>query len=147
MELKKSENPSIHQSVWRNPGFMVLWSGNAIATFTFYIFTISLPLIIYDLTQSPLAMSSMRTIEFIPNIILAIFIGFLVDCYHRKKILMLSVFTQVIVLSALIILLYTSAILLWLIYVLGFILYTFSYMFGNAFHITSYSNIFLYFCG
>ncbi|MEI3605743.1 MFS transporter [Pseudogracilibacillus sp. SE30717A] len=136
MEPKKEVNSSSYQTVWRNPGFMFLWSGNAIATFTFYIFTISLPLIIYDLTQSPLAMSSMRAIEFIPNIILAVFIGVLVDRYHRKKLLMLSVLVQILVLFALIVLLYTSSIQLWLIYSLGFILYSSSYMFGNAFHST-----------
>ncbi len=136
MELKEVESSPKYKSVWRNPGFMFLWSGNAIATFTFYIFTISLPLIIYDLTHSPLAMSSMRAIEFIPNIALAVFIGVLVDRYHRKKILMLSVLAQILVLCALIFLLYTSTIQLWLIYALGFILYTSSYMFGNAFHST-----------
>lgn len=136
MELKTEKRSLVYQSVWKNPGFMFLWSGNAIATFTFYIFTISLPLIIYDLTHSPLAMSSMRAIEFIPNIVLAVFIGVLVDRYHRKKMLMLSVFAQILVLCALIVLLYTSTIELWLIYVLGFTLYTSSYMFGNAFHST-----------
>lgn len=136
MELKKVESSVVYLSVWRNPRFMFLWSGNAIATFTFCIFTISLPLIIYDLTNSPLAMNSMRAIEFIPNILLAVFIGVLVDRHHRKKILMLSVFAQITVLCALIILLYTSTIQLWLIYILGFILYSSSYMFGNAFHST-----------
>jgi MFS family permease len=96
----------------------------------------SLPLIIYDLTSSPLAMSSMRAIEFLPNIILALFIGVIVDRYNRKWILSLSVLTQIIILLIFFMLLFTSVINLWMIYALGFILYTASFTFGNAFNST-----------
>ncbi|UOE94666.1 MFS transporter [Alkalihalobacillus sp. LMS39] len=121
-------------SLWRNRQFLLLLSGSSISNLTFYLFTLALPIIIYELTTSTLAMGTMRAIEFLPNLLLAIFIGVIVDRFNRKKILLSSVSVQAIALGMIIVILASSHLQLWHLYCLGFILYTASYTFGNAYH-------------
>ncbi|MCD8509037.1 MAG: MFS transporter [Bacillus sp. (in: Bacteria)] len=121
-------------SLWGNRQFLLLLSGSSVSNLTFYIFTLALPIIIYDLTQSTLAMGTMRGIEFLPNLLLAIFIGVLVDRFNRKYVLLSSAAMQAISILIIIAILVSSELQLWHLYLLGFILYTAGYTFGNAYH-------------
>lgn len=133
--LARSEEMNVnHQTIWRNKQFIFLWTGSSISNLTFHIFTLAIPLIIYDLTQSTLAMSTMRTIEIIPNVLLGILIGVFVDRMNRKKMLMGSIGVQLATIISIILLMFSSNLQLWHLYVLGFLLYSSGYAFGNAYH-------------
>ncbi|MDQ0253550.1 MFS family permease [Evansella vedderi] len=123
-----------NKSLWRNSQFLLLLTGSSISNLTFYIFTLALPIIIYDLTQSTLAMGTMRGIEFLPNLLLAIFVGVLVDRFNRKYVLLSAASIQALSILGIIIFLMSSNIQLWHLYLFGFILYTAGYTFGNAYH-------------
>jgi MFS family permease len=122
------------QSIWKNKQFLFLWCGNSISNLTFHIFTLAIPIIIYDLTQSTLAMSTMRTIEIIPNVLLGMLIGVIVDRFNRKKLMLGFLTIEVIMIASLIFLIFSSSLQLWHLYLIGFLIYTSGYAFGNAYH-------------
>lgn len=132
--LNKKNNET---NIWINKNFLYLFIGKSLYDLTFVVFTISIPIIIYEISLSPFAMSFMRVLEFIPNLLLAIFIGVVVDRLDKKKILQITALIQLICVF-LIFLLYTSSFLsnsynIFYIYVIGFILFVAGYTFGNTY--------------
>ncbi|MGU3471752.1 hypothetical protein ACLBWT_11435 [Paenibacillus sp. D51F] len=65
------------------------------------LYELTLRLFLYDLTHSAVAMSAMRSMEFLPSLLLAVFIGVLVDRSRKKRWTILSVFFQTAVLAGL----------------------------------------------
>lgn len=125
-----------NQSNWKNKDFLYLFIGNAIYNLTFAIFTISIPIMIYNFTSSTLAMSTMRVIEFLPNLLLALFIGVIIDRINRKKILQFSIVVQIICVILVLLLYSIFSFNLFYFYMIGIILFTANYTFGNAYHST-----------
>jgi MFS family permease len=109
-------------SLWSNSDFLLLWIGNFISNFGLQIYMIALPLLIYELTQSAIAMSTMRTIDVVPNIFIGLIAGVLIDRFSRKLILSLSAIIQIIALAIIIYLLLVKNIHIWHLYLLGFVL-------------------------
>src|SRR5699024_12187155 len=112
----KNTEPEDGQSIWKNRNFMFLWIGNGISLLAFNIFTLCLPILIYQLTQSTLAMGTMRALEVIPNMVLGIIIGVIVDRLNRKIMIILSVCVQIILVLGLISLLFFDMLQLWHLY-------------------------------
>ncbi|GAB6927795.1 MFS transporter [Paenibacillus sp. JCM 10914] len=121
-------------SLWRNRNFLLLWTGTMLSNFGYQIYLIALPLLIYDMTQSALAMSMMRAIDFFPNIFIGMLAGVIVDRYHRKKVMLVTVLLRLITLAAIVYLLFVDGIALWHLYALGFVLSAAGYTFGNSHH-------------
>ncbi len=71
-------------TVWKNKNFLILFFAGAILSLGNRVYELALPLILYELTHSSVAMSTMRAIEFLPNLFLAMFIGVLVDRANKK---------------------------------------------------------------
>lgn len=128
------QNEIIEKSIWRNKDFLLLFIGNTISNLTFIIFSISIPILIYKMTSSSLAMSTMRVVEFLPNLFLALFIGVLVDRVNRKRVMQISICIQIVCISLIIFLFSQPALNLVYLYMLGFFLYVAGYTFNNAFH-------------
>ncbi|MDR6225174.1 MFS transporter [Desmospora profundinema] len=122
------------RSLWHNRDFLFLWTGSILSNFGFQIYLIALPLLIYDMTQSALAMSTMRAIDFFPNIFIGMIAGVIVDRYHRKWVMSMTTLVRIITLGGIIYLLYVEHIELWHLYILGFILSAAGYTFGNSHH-------------
>ena len=121
-------------SLVKNKNFLLLWGSSTIASFGMQMYSIAIPLLIYDLSKSALAMSMMRAIEFFPNIFLGMLAGALVDRLNRKTMMVWTSFIQVISMFGIVMLLLTNHIELWHLYILGFILSSAGYTFGNANH-------------
>jgi MFS family permease len=130
----KLNEPMQQSSLWRNRNFLFLWIGTIISNIGMQMYIIALPLLIYDLTNSALAMSTMRAIEFFPNILIGMLAGVLVDRSNRKNILSFMSLIQIIALGVVILFLWTEEILVWHLYIFGFILSSAGYTFGNAQH-------------
>jgi len=127
----QADKPLI-QSVWRNRSFLILFLAGAVISFGSKVYELALPLIIYEVTQSSVYMASMRAIEFVPNLLLAMFIGVLVDRFHKKKWIQTMVAMQALILLVLYALVETGVVHLYHFYLGGFLLMTFNYGFGNA---------------
>ncbi len=72
-------------SIWKNPAFSVLFSTALFAAFSSKIYDLALPLLVFDLTRSAQWMGWMRAVEFLPNLLLALFIGVWVDKSNKKR--------------------------------------------------------------
>ncbi|WP_330959836.1 MFS transporter [Photobacterium sp. 53610] len=70
--------------IWKEPTFLVLFTSAFFTAFGAKIYSLALPLLVYDLTASPEWMGWMRAVEFLPNLLLALFIGVWVDRVNRK---------------------------------------------------------------
>lgn len=136
IQTKRVEKTSKNyvDSIWKNKNFLLLWTGNGVSSLTMQVFKLGLPLIIYQMTTSVLAMSMMRAIEIIPTIIFGMLIGVLVDRTNRKKFMFLSITIQFLAICLIFILSLFDVLNLWVLYFLGFFLYTSSYAFSNVYH-------------
>lgn len=134
MTLEVSEQATIDQALWKNKNFMFIWGGSVISSFGYQMYIIAIPLLIYDLSRSALAMSTMRAIEFFPNIFIGILAGVFVDRLNRKRMMQWTSLVQAMSMLGMILLLFYDQIALWHLYILGFLLSSAGYTFGNAHH-------------
>ncbi|MCQ6265113.1 MFS transporter [Fictibacillus sp. WQ 8-8] len=134
MEMEKVvQMPAAEKPVlWKNKNFMLLFITGLIFSVGGKIYELALPLILYDFTHSSVAMSNMRAIEFLPNLLLAMFIGVLVDRVNKKHWSLWTIGIQSVVLFGLFLALQMGYHSLPLFYVCGFLLMTCSYAFFNA---------------
>ncbi|MFS1517259.1 MFS transporter [Bacillus sp. SCS-151] len=134
---KPKENISIrqkneHSSLWMNKNFVILFITGSIIAFGSKVYELALPLILYTLTASSVAMSTMRAIEFLPNLLLAMFIGVIVDRVNKKRWSLWAIFLQIVVLFLLFMLIQIGFENLIVFYSAGFMLMTCSYAYFNA---------------
>lgn len=118
--------------LWRHPGFLILFLTGGIIAFGNKIYELALPLILYDLSHSAVKMSTMRAIEFLPNLLLAMFIGVLVDRVHKKSWSLWAIGLQICVLLGLYAVISYGNPPIFVLYVSGFLLMLFGYAFNNA---------------
>ncbi|RDI45438.1 MFS transporter [Falsibacillus pallidus] len=119
-------------SIWQNANFIILLFSGAVLAFGSKIYELALPLILYHVTNSPVVMSLMKGIEFLPNLLLAMFIGVFVDRSRKKAWSLWTVFLQIIILFVLFFSMRNGTPPLILFYVCGFFLMTCSYAFFNG---------------
>ena len=121
-----------NQSIWRNRPFLILFFTSAFLACGAKVYELALPLILYDMTQSPVTMTTMKSIEFLPNLLLAMFIGVLVDRFSKKRWSQWMVFGQMMLLFMLYGLTETGHAQVIHYYIAGFLLMAFNYGFNNA---------------
>ncbi|MBB3110300.1 hypothetical protein FHS18_002367 [Paenibacillus phyllosphaerae] len=119
-------------TLWTNANFILLLLAGEILAVGNKIYELALPLILYEQTHSSVAMSTMRGIEFLPNLLFAAFIGVLVDRVRKKAWSLWAVALQIVILVGL----YMGAARGHhseaLYYCGGFLLMLFGYAYANA---------------
>ena len=120
MNLLKSEN------------FQKLYVINILANVSMTTFSFIIPIILYDYTKSAIAMSTMRLMDFLPNVLLGMFIGVFVDRMNRRLTIVWGNIIRTFFAVILTIILTTTEFSLVSIYMLGFILSSLGYMVGSA---------------
>lgn len=124
--------PAQKESIWQNKNFVILLTSGLLIGFGGRVYELALPLIIYELSQSSVAMGTMRAIEFLPNMLFAMVIGVFVDRVDKKKWMITMVSLQMLVLFTLYFLTDQGFEQLELFYVAGFCLMLLQYAYGNA---------------
>ncbi len=81
-------------SIWQHGNFVILVLTGFLLSFGSRVYELALPLIIYDLTQSSVAMGTMRAMQFLPIFLFGLFIGVFVDRADKRRWMLLSVGTQ-----------------------------------------------------
>lgn len=119
-------------SIWQNRNFVILFSTGALIAFGGRVYELALPLIIYELTQSSIAMGAMRAIEFLPNLLFAMVVGVFVDRADKKRWMVTVVALQSGVLFALHAYTQLHEPSLVVFYAAGFFLMLLGYAYGNA---------------
>ncbi|KAA5806819.1 MFS transporter [Thermoanaerobacterium thermosaccharolyticum] len=110
----------------------MLLLGDLLISFGSKVYELVLPLLIYELTKSSIVMGTMKAVEFLPNLLLAVFIGVLVDRTDRKRFLIYTIFIQIILLSTLYISIKSGHKYISLFYVIGFFFMALFYCYDNA---------------
>lgn len=119
-------------SIWKDKGFATLFISALFVALAAKIYDLALPLLVFELTQSAEMMGWMRAVEFLPNLLLAVFIGILVDRFDKK------IWSQVMLLGQVLTVLLSYSAVQWLeqpLYVLfpcAFFMMMFNYGYGNA---------------
>ena len=121
-------------NLYRNKNFTILYSITILSTFGSTIYTFILPLLIYEISQSALAMSTMRIVDFLPNVILGMLAGAIVDRVNRNIMITYGGLLKVLLATFLTFIIYLNTVELWHLYLLGFLISTVSYTVGNATH-------------
>lgn len=109
-------------NLYKNKNYLLLLVGDVLLNLAFQFFYFTVPLIIYELTQSPGFMSGARALEYLPKLLLAILIGLLIDKANRKKLILLSGLTVLISSILLIILAHWNIRNLFFMYIIIFII-------------------------
>ncbi len=123
---------TLNQNVWRQGAFVTLFSSALLVALASKIYDLALPLLVYELTQSATWMGWMRAVEFLPNLLLALFIGVWVDRVDKKRWSQ-----QMLIGQALMVLLSFSAVQwldnpLWVLFPCAFMMMAFNYGYHNA---------------
>lgn len=126
------DSSATQASIWRNRPFLVLFCTSALIACGAKVYELALPLILYEMTQSAVTMTTMKSIEFLPNLLLAMFIGVWVDRFSKKRWSQWMVFGQMVLLFLLYALVETGRASVIHFYLAGFLLMAFNYGFGNA---------------
>lgn len=85
--LRKKRYPELFRPVIVSKAFRYLWIGNSLSTFGSSITNVILPLLVYELTSSPMAMSMIMTAYMIPEVLILPISGVIVDRLNRAKIM------------------------------------------------------------
>ncbi|PJN90717.1 MFS transporter [Bacillus sp. mrc49] len=78
----------------KNRQFLIVWIGNAISELGGAFGTFCNSILLYQLTNSPMALGSMWLLYFLPSLILQLFIGPFIDKWSRKWLMIISQWTR-----------------------------------------------------
>lgn len=76
--------------IWKNRSFVFVWLGNGVSELGGAFGTFCNSILIYQLTNSTMALGSMWLLYFLPSLILQLFIGPFIDRWSRKWIMIFS---------------------------------------------------------
>ncbi|MEK4628939.1 MAG: MFS transporter [Solibacillus sp.] len=119
-------------NLYHHKTFQKIYAINLLSNVSSVIFTFIVPIILYEYTKSAFAMSMMRMVEFLPNVLLGMLIGVFVDRMNRRLVLQYANTTRVIIAALFVFFLTSQDLSLWTLYVLGFLLSSLGYMIGSA---------------
>lgn len=127
-----SSSATLSQNIWKAPSFVTLFSSALLVALGSKIYDLALPLLVYELTQSSKWMGWMRAVEFLPNLLLALFIGVWVDRVDKKR------WSQTMLVGqAVMVILSFSAVQwleqpMWVLFPCAFMMMAFNYGYHNA---------------
>lgn len=118
--------------VWSNKNYVLLLVTSLLVTFGGKVYELSIPLIVYELTQSSVSMGLMSAIEFLPNLLLAFFIGAIIDKVQDKKAFMIGmILLQSLLLLSLYLFMNSGYFSITYLYLYAFALMTLNYGYYN----------------
>lgn len=118
--IKRLVNNNFHALTHKN--FRYFWFGQCVSLIGTWMQNVGQSWLVYTLTDSPLLLGLVGTIQFLPVTIFSLFAGVVVDKYPKKKILLLTQSISMILAFILSILVFTNKVQYWHIIILAFIL-------------------------
>ncbi len=119
-------------NIFANRNFRYLYGITVLSAVNSAIYTFIIPLVLYDLTKSSLAMSTMRLMEFLPNVLLGMIVGVVVDRVNRNVMIVYGCLVRFLLSIFLLYSISAEGSHVWQLYVIGFLLATVGYTIGNA---------------
>ncbi|RNB87501.1 MFS transporter [Brevibacillus fluminis] len=124
--------PAAKAATGKERSFAILLASAFLLNIGNKIYELVLPLMMYDITHSSVAMASMRTAELLPNLLFGMLIGVVVDRVNKKRWVLLMIAVQACLLLSLVGLAQAGIPFLPVYYLIGFLLMTFNYGYFNA---------------
>lgn len=84
----------LDRPLWRNRNYLLLMLGTGISSLGDQIYAFVLPWLVYTITRSAFAMTSVRIVQFLPSILLGFVAGVYIDRADRRRTLMVSAALQ-----------------------------------------------------
>ena len=112
--------------------FWTFWAGQAISNFGSSFTTFALPLLIFNLTGSPLNLAITVVTEVLPYLLFGLVIGAWVDRVNRKRLMILTDLARALVIGLLPLLALLGLLSVWWVYAVAFISSTLSIGFVTA---------------
>lgn len=119
-------------NIVKNKNFQNLYAIHLFVNVSMTTFSFILPIILYEYTKSAMAMSTMRLMDFLPNVLLGMLIGVFVDRMNRRLVMVWGNVVRTVLAVVFTLLLTMTDFSLWSIYVLGFLIATTGYLAGSA---------------
>lgn len=117
-------------TLWQHAGFRRLFFSSVSFSLGTQVYQLALPLIFYELTRSAAVMSSLRAVELLPNLLLAMFIGVWVDRIDRGRWARRAMAGMVLLMGLQAVLLPQGAAMLPLFFASAFALMTLNYLYA-----------------
>lgn len=117
-------------ALWGHSQFRRIFVSTASFTLGTQIYQLGMPLILYELTKSAVAMTAMRAVELMPNLLLAMFIGVWVDRIDRGLWARLAITGMVVLIGSQAYMLQQGAAALPFFFVTAFLLMTLNYLYA-----------------
>lgn len=86
--VQEDSNKNLLSPLIESQDFRYLWFGQLFSLLGTSITSVILPIIVYSLTNSTMAMGTLMAINMLPNVLILPFSGPIVDKFHRVKIMM-----------------------------------------------------------
>ncbi len=84
-----------YRDVFRNSNWIRLWAGQTISQLGDFVSDIALPLLVYEITRSPVGLGLSFGIEMLPLIVIGPFAGVLADRVNRRVLLLVADTTRI----------------------------------------------------
>lgn len=118
----KRNVPQIFSPLFQSRAFRALWIGNTLSVFGSSITGVIIPLLVYSLTQSTVAMGFIMTAYMLPNVLILPFSGIIVDKVNRAKLMQLTDIIQCVMALSIMVLALTHMLTIQIMIVIAVIL-------------------------
>jgi MFS family permease len=108
-------------SVWRNPDFVLLWSGQVVSTLGSQVSGIAFPLLVLALTHSPEVAGVTGALFTLPYVVLSLPAGALVDRWDRKRVMIVCDSVRAVNMASIPAALALDALTVWQIYLVALV--------------------------
>lgn len=96
MERSVAEKRSVtYRDVFNNGNWIRLWTGQTISQLGDFVSDIAFPLLVFEITKSPVGLALGFGVEMIPLIVVGPLAGVLVDRWNRRTLLLIADFVRV----------------------------------------------------
>ncbi len=89
------KRPITYRDVFRNGNWIRLWTGQTISQLGDFVSDIALPLLVYEITRSPVGLGLGFGVEMLPLIVVGPFAGVLADRVNRRTLLLVADITRI----------------------------------------------------
>jgi MFS family permease len=119
-------------ALWRNRDYMLLWSGQVVATLGSTMSMVVFPLLILYLTDSPAAAGIAGALFTIPYVVFSLPAGALVDRWNRKRVMIVADAVRAAAFASIPVAMFFDSLNLWHLYLVAIIEGTFFVFFNIA---------------
>ena len=115
-----------------SPAFRRLWAGSTLSSIGGALSSFAVPLQVYEITRSPLAVGAIGLAEMVPTLVIGLLGGSLADSFDRRKLMLVTTVCLTVVSAALAVQAFAGLRLIWLLYALVAVQYALSAINGPA---------------